>query len=118
MIDGGTTDDGRPYLVMDYVAGVPITQCCEAAQLSLRQRLEMFRTVCAAIHYAHRSLVIHRDIKPDNVLVTADGTPKLVDFGIAKLLDPELPEQGQHPVTILGVMTPDYASPEQVRREP
>src|SRR5713226_7838949 len=96
LIDGGTTDDGRPYLVMDYVEGAPITKYCDEYQLSIPERLEMFRTVCSAVHYAHQNLVIHRDLKPGNVLVTADSTPKLLDFGIAKLLDPETGEKSEH----------------------
>jgi len=114
LIDGGTTNDGRPYLVMDYVEGAPITRYGDEHELSIRERLAMFRTVCSAVHYAHQNLVIHRDLKPGNVLVTADGTPKLLDFGIAKLLDTEVAETSEHTVTMLGVMTPEYASPEQV----
>src|ERR1039458_2134280 len=84
LLDGGTTVSGLPYVVMEYVDGQPIDEYC--ARLSLQQNLYLFRWVCAAVHSAHRSLVVHRDIKPGNILVTADGTPKLLDFGIAKLI--------------------------------
>ena len=115
LLDAGTADDGRPYLVMDYVDGLPIDRYCEDKRLDLRQRLELFRRVCAAVAHAHRNLVVHRDLKPGNILITADGTPKLLDFGIAKLLDPA--EDGQATATGAALMTPEYASPEQVRGE-
>src|SRR5712664_85981 len=117
LLDGGATDDGLPYLVMEYVEGVPIDEYCEAHALSLRDRLALFRTVCSAVQFAHQNLVVHRDIKPANILIAADGTPKLLDFGIAKLLSPELAARGQA-ATAFPMMTPDYASPEQVRNEP
>jgi serine/threonine-protein kinase len=117
LFDGGTTDDGRPYFVMEYVEGRPIDQLCAERKLSVRERLELFQRVCAAIHFAHQNLIVHRDLKPGNILVTADGVPKLLDFGIAKLLDPT-----QEPFALtrldLRPMTPEYASPEQVRGEP
>jgi serine/threonine protein kinase/Flp pilus assembly protein TadD len=115
LLDGGTTEDGRPYFVMDYIEGVPITSYCERQKLSIAERLKLFRQVCSAVSYAHRNLIIHRDLKPGNILVTADGAPRLLDFGIAKLLNPEL--SGQTDITVLGhaPMTIDYASPEQVR---
>ncbi len=117
LFDGGTTDDGRPYFVMEYVEGQPIDEFCDQRKLSVRQRLELFREVCSAVHFAHQNLIVHRDLKPGNILVTADGTPKLLDFGIAKLLDP-----AQEPFaftrTELRPMTPEYASPEQVKGEP
>ncbi|HEX6199978.1 MAG TPA: serine/threonine-protein kinase, partial [Thermoanaerobaculia bacterium] len=118
LLDGGTTDRGLPYLVMEYVDGEPITAYCEARGLPVRERLELFRTVCAAVQVAHQNLVVHRDLKPANILVTADGTPKLLDFGIAKLLNPELSGATVVP-TLAGwrPMTPDYASPEQIRGE-
>src|SRR5437764_1902959 len=104
---------------MDYVDGQPIDRWCDKRQLNVTERLRLFRSVCAAVQYAHQNLIVHRDLKPGNVLVTADGTPKLLDFGIAKLVDPE---SAGHDVTrtIAGarLMTPDYASPEQVRGEP
>jgi serine/threonine protein kinase/tetratricopeptide (TPR) repeat protein len=116
LFDGGTTEDGRPYFVMEYVEGKPIDEDCDARKLSTAERLELFRTVCAAVHFAHQNLIVHRDLKPGNILVTADGKPKLLDFGIAKLLDPN-----QEPFALtradLRMMTPDYASPEQVRGE-
>jgi eukaryotic-like serine/threonine-protein kinase len=115
ILDGGDTDDGRPYLVMEYVEGQPITLASETRGLTIRQRIELFRSVCAAVQYAHRKFVVHRDIKPSNVLVTSEGIVKLIDFGIAKPLAPQVipgdfvpTEAGQR------LMTPDYASPEQV----
>ena len=89
LVDGGTTEQGQPYLVMDYVQGIPIDLYCREHNLELEQRLELFDRVCAAVAYAHENLVVHRDIKPGNILVTADGTPRLLDFGIAKLLSPD-----------------------------
>src|SRR5690606_27482823 len=87
LLDGGTTADGTPYLVMEYIAGIPIDEYCDACKLTINERLRLFRTICSAVHYAHQNLVVHRDIKASNILVTEDGTPKLLDFGIAKLLD-------------------------------
>jgi non-specific serine/threonine protein kinase/serine/threonine-protein kinase len=114
LIDGGVTSDQRPYLVMEYVDGEPITVFCERRQLNVRQRLELFLLVCAAVRAAHRNLIVHRDIKPSNILVTAAGEPKLLDFGIAKILSDE--QDHQHSKTLIA-FTPDYASPEQVRGE-
>jgi serine/threonine-protein kinase len=116
LIDGGTTEDGLPYFVMDYVNGEPIGAYCDAHNLSTTERLTLFRKVCAAVTYAHQNLVIHRDLKPSNILVAADGEPRLLDFGIAKLLGPE--EEALAP-TMAGqrIMTPEYASPEQVKGE-
>ena len=119
LLDGGATEDGSPYLVMDYVEGMPITEYCDTRQLSITERLELFQIVCGAVHHAHQNLVIHRDLKPGNILVTGEGTPKVLDFGIAKLLNPEFSAQ-----TLLmtqadrRLMTPEYASPEQVRGQP
>ena len=114
LFDGGETADGVPYLVMEYVAGSPINDYCDGHDLSIEQRLKLFSTVCDAVQYAHQHLVIHRDIKPGNILVTSEGLPKLVDFGIAKLLsgDTSTPEAN---MTAMPFMTPEYASPEQVR---
>jgi serine/threonine-protein kinase len=117
LLDGGATEDGLPYFVMEYVEGTPLLEY--AAPRAVRQRLELFRPVCSAVHYAHQHHVVHRDLKPANILVTAEGIPKLLDFGIAKLLQP--PADGSTlPLTAPGahLMTPDYASPEQVRGEP
>lgn len=117
LLDGGTVD-GRPYVVMEYVQGVPIDQYCDSGKLTVRARLELFRTVCSAVAYAHQHLVIHRDIKPANILVTSGGDPKLVDFGIAKIVDADQSEAGDPTVTMVRLMTPEYASPEQMRGEP
>jgi serine/threonine protein kinase/tetratricopeptide (TPR) repeat protein len=119
LLDGGTTDEGLPYLVMDYVEGVPIDEYCDSRRHSITQRLELFRIVCAAVHYAHQNLIVHRDLKPSNILVTADGTPKLLDFGIAKLLRPELlAETTSYTRSEMRLLTPAYASPEQFRGAP
>jgi non-specific serine/threonine protein kinase/serine/threonine-protein kinase len=115
-LDGGTTDDGRPYLVMEFVEGEPIDEWCDARGLGLDARLELFRTLCAAVHYVHQNLVVHGDLKGGNVLVTRDGVVKLVDFGIAKLLDPGGGSAAPRAATLL-LMTPEYASPEQLRGE-
>jgi serine/threonine protein kinase/tetratricopeptide (TPR) repeat protein len=113
LLDGGETDDGIPYLVMEYVDGLSIIEYCERNDLPLPARLRLFRQVCGAVQYAHRNLVIHRDIKPANIFVTQDGTPKLLDFGIAKLLDAD---GSAADLTRVGsrIMTPRHASPEQV----
>ncbi|MGH9905995.1 MAG: protein kinase domain-containing protein, partial [Pyrinomonadaceae bacterium] len=118
LLDGGSTEDGLPYFVMEYVEGQPIYTYCDKHRLSISNRLKLFREVCAAVHYAHQNLVIHRDLKPSNILVTASGVPKLLDFGIAKLLNPDLSSQALDPTTAaVRLMTPEYASPEQVRGE-
>ncbi|HQR35797.1 MAG TPA: serine/threonine-protein kinase [Blastocatellia bacterium] len=115
LFDGGTTRDGLPYFVMEFVNGISITDYCRQQELSLNDKLKLFRKVCSAVQHAHQKLVIHRDLKPSNILVTEDGTPKLLDFGIAKLLSPDLSEAFTRTETALRLMTPDYASPEQVR---
>ena len=114
LLDGGAVD-GSPYVVMEYVRGVPIDEYCDTHRLSVRARLELFRSVCSAVAYAHQRLVIHRDIKPGNILVTADGQTKLLDFGIAKILDPARDSDANPTVTMMLLMTPEYASPEQMR---
>lgn len=119
LLDGGATADGRPYLVMEYVEGQPLGQWCDGRNLSTRERLEIFLEVCAAVQYAHQHLVVHRDLKPSNILVTEEGTVKLLDFGIAKLIDPDLTgDSGERTGTLFRLLTPDYASPEQVRGGP
>ena len=118
LLDGGTTTDGRPYIVMEYIEGEPLLEYCEKRKLSINQRLELFCDLCSAVHHAHQMLVIHRDIKPANVLVTEQGVPKLLDFGIAKLMAPELAYGGANTTkTLMRRMTPRYASPEQIRGE-
>lgn len=118
LFDGGTSEDGLSYFVMEYVDGVPISDFCDAHALSITERLKLFREVCAAVSYAHRHLVIHRDIKPSNILITAEGLPKLLDFGIAKILQAGEDAQALATMTGMRLMTPEYASPEQVRGEP
>jgi tetratricopeptide (TPR) repeat protein len=118
LLDGGTTTDGRPYLVMEWVQGSPITEYCSAHNLSLKDRLGFFLRVCRAVAHAHANLVVHRDLKPSNILITNDGDPKLLDFGIAKILSPELDGESMPTVIEGRALTPDYASPEQVRGEP
>ncbi len=115
LFDGGTTAEGLPYFVMEFVDGKPITDYCQRRDLPLDEKLKLFRAVCSAVQHAHQKLVVHRDLKPSNILVTADGTPKLLDFGIAKLLSPDPGEAVTRTETAVRLMTPDYASPEQVR---
>jgi serine/threonine protein kinase len=117
LMDGGTTDEGVPYLVMEFVEGVPIDEYCATHGLGVEERLRLFRQACAAVDFAHRHLVVHRDLKPRNILV-ANGEPKVLDFGIARLVnrdgdEPLEPQSGSH--TGPGMMTPEYASPEQLR---
>jgi serine/threonine protein kinase/tetratricopeptide (TPR) repeat protein len=114
LLDGGTTEDGLPYFVMEYIQGEPIDKYCDAHKLNTTGRLKLFQSVCAAVHHAHQNLVIHRDIKSGNILVTTEVAPRLLDFGIAKLLAAE-PSVADRTMTIARRMTPESASPEQVR---
>ena len=117
LLDGGELPDGSAYIVMEYVDGVAIDVFCDLTHLDITARLKLFQTVCAAVHYAHQNLIVHRDLKPSNILVTAAGVPKLLDFGIAKLLDER--RASRHTLALtqadIRIMTPDHASPEQVR---
>ncbi len=116
LYDGGTTENGLPYVVMEYIEGEQIDAYCKQQRLDLDERLILFRKICEAVHYAHQNLVVHRDIKPSNILTSPSGDPKLLDFGIAKLLNPELAGAGLEPTgTWHRVLTPSYASPEQIR---
>jgi WD40 repeat protein/serine/threonine protein kinase len=119
LLDGGTTEDGLPYVVMEHVAGAPVTEYCDRHRLSVTERLKLFRNVCSAVQFAHQNLIIHRDLKPTNILVTEAGEVKLLDFGIAKLLKPDPYADGEALTRAgLQLMTPEYASPEQVRGAP
>src|SRR5262245_20437026 len=118
LMDGGTTADGQPFFVMELVDGEPIDRYCDEQKLSIDQRLDLFRKVCAGVQYAHENLVVHRDIKPDNILVTKDGVPKLLDFGVAKILSRDAGPEDPAATAATWMMTPDYASPEQVSGRP
>ena len=113
LLDGGTTADGLPYFVMEYVEGISVDEYCRTKNLTEKEKLELFRKICEAVRFAHQKLIVHRDLKPSNILVTEDGTPKLLDFGIAKLLNSDV----QETQTNQRVLTPAYASPEQLRGE-
>ena len=113
LLDGGTTDEGMPYLVMEYIEGLPLIDYCNQQNLDLKARLELFQKICSAVQYAHQHLVIHRDLKPSNIMVTEDGSPKLLDFGISKLVSQE--GDALQTQTEFRALTPGYASPEQVR---
>ncbi len=116
LLDGGATEDGLPWFALEYIEGRPLTEYCDRRQLPIRERLRLFLTVCAAVQHAHQNLVVHRDLKPGNILITPDGTPKLLDFGIAKVLHADSSEETLD-LTLTGMkpMTPAYASPEQAR---
>jgi serine/threonine-protein kinase len=117
LLDGGVTPDGRPYLVMEHVEGFPVDVFCDRMRLSIPERLQLFILIARAVAYAHRNLVVHRDLKPSNILVTADGNVKLLDFGVAKLLNPALVGVTSHTLPDRLAFTPEYASPEQLRGE-
>ena len=119
LLDGGSTPSGEPYFVMDYIEGTPLDRYCDSHTLSIPERLSLFRVVCSAVQYVHQNLIVHRDLKPSNILVTPGGIPKLLDFGIAKILKPELlMTLGDATSPDMRVMSPPYASPEQIRGEP
>lgn len=117
LLDAGQTDDKIPFLAMEYVEGLPIDEYCSDHDLDLNERLDLFRKVCSAVNFAHRNLVVHRDLKPSNILVNEEGIPKLLDFGISKILSAEFEQLNSATVTRLGVMTPSYASPEQLQNK-
>ena len=117
LFDGGTTKDKVSFLVMEYVAGIPITEYCRNRCKTTKERLRVFLKVCDAVKFAHQNLIIHRDLKPNNILVTSDGTVKLLDFGVAKLLQPELLDVTQNLTVGANILTPNYASPEQLEGE-
>ena len=118
LLDGGAAEDGRPYFVMEYVEGHAIDTYCDQQKLSTQNRLRLFCDVCAAVHYAHQNLVVHRDLKPGNILVKVDGVVKLLDFGIAKILTADPTTATEQTATSMRLLTPQYASPEQLRGEP
>jgi serine/threonine protein kinase len=117
LLDGGTSEDGRPYFIMEYIKGQSIKRYCDEKKLTIEERLKLFLKVCSAAQYAHQNLIVHRDLKPSNILVTEDGMPKLLDFGVAKLLSSDNSNQEQTAANARA-MTPEYASPEQIRGEP
>ena len=117
LLDAGVTDDKIPFLVMEFVDGVPIDEFCLENNLNLTERLELFCKICQAVSFAHRNLIVHRDLKPSNILVAADGAPKLLDFGISKIVSATGENSRAATITKLGVMTPGYAAPEQLRGE-
>ena len=119
LLDGGTTDDGQPYLVMEYVSGLRIDEYCNRKGLSIADRLGLFRKVCEAVHFAHQNLIVHRDLKPSNILVTEEGIPKLLDFGVSTLSEAGVMDgSAGESATVVRALTPYYCSPEQIRGEP
>jgi non-specific serine/threonine protein kinase/serine/threonine-protein kinase len=119
LLDGGTTEDGLPYFVMELIEGQPVNEYCKSHGLETKGRLQLFLQVCSAVQYAHQRLIVHRDLKPSNILVTAEGSPRLLDFGIAKILNPAERQEGDDPtVSVFRLLTPAYASPEQIKGEP
>src|SRR5262249_16005769 len=116
LLDGGTAADGTPYFVMEYIQGSWITNYVMEHQLTVEQRLRLFLHVCAAVEYAHRNFIVHRDLKPGNILIDSSGTPKLLDFGVSKVLIAGEPDASD--TQSAGMMTPDYASPEQILGNP
>ncbi|HEX9960039.1 MAG TPA: serine/threonine-protein kinase, partial [Pyrinomonadaceae bacterium] len=119
LLDGGTSSDGRPYFVMELVEGKTLYEYCDQNRLNLRERLRLFSRIAESVNFAHQNFVIHRDLKPSNILITAQGLPKLLDFGIAKLLNPDNPNDAvSQTFTLMRAMTPKYASPEQIKGDP
>jgi tetratricopeptide (TPR) repeat protein len=117
LLDGGATSDGWPYLVMEWVEGRPVTEYCSQHDFDVRERLKLFLDIADAVEHAHRNLVVHRDLKPSNILITSEGVPKLLDFGIAKIFSTETKDDPGSPTVATGLLTPEYASPEQLRGE-
>ena len=117
LIDGGSTEENLPYLVMEHVSGTNVDSYCDTQHLSIEARIKLFQKICAAIDYAHRNMIVHRDLKPSNILIGADGVPKLLDFGIAKLIDPQAQLHEPYTAVNMRVLTPEYASPEQIQNQ-
>lgn len=117
LLDAGTSEEGVPYIAMEFVDGIPLDEYCRENHLTIPEILRLFQKVCDAVSHAHRNLIVHRDLKPSNILITNDGSPKLLDFGISKILTNNRAENDLHTVTRLGAMTPEFAAPEQLRAE-